>query len=50
MTERPRFHKSKMAALAAKTFRKFSHEIVLVMYGPFIVYFLWGRDHQHPLF
>ena len=25
MTERPHFHKSKMAALAAKTFFKFSH-------------------------
>ena len=50
MTARPRFHKSKMAALAAKTFRKFSLEIVIVMYKPFMVYFLRGMDHQYSLF
>ena len=46
MTERPRFQKSKMAALAAKKIRKFSHAIVIVMYKPFIVYLFKGRGAQ----
>ena len=39
MAEQPHLHKSNMAALAAKTFCKCSHEIVIVMYEPYIVYF-----------
>ena len=42
MTERPHLHKSKMASLVAKTFRKFSYVIVVIMYKLFIVYFLGG--------
>ena len=45
MVEKPHLHKSKMAALATKTFCKYSHEIVIVMYKPFIVYFSRGGEH-----
>ena len=50
MTERPHFHKLKMAALAAKTLFKFSNEIVIEMYKPIIVYFLRGGEDQYSLF
>ena len=39
MAEQPDLHKSKMAALAAKVFCKFSHKIVIVINKPFIFYF-----------
>ena len=50
MAEQPHLHKSKMATLAAKAFCKFSHEIVIVMYEPLIVYFLRGGEHKYSLF